>query len=497
VTDLPSPTSKHVVVIGAGPAGLTTAYELAKHQVPATVVEANPHYVGGIARTVEHHGYRFDIGGHRFFSKNQEVEDLWTEILGDEMLTCGRLSRIYYRGKYFDYPLKAFNALRNLGLLETVRCMASYAKARVRPVRNPRNLDDWVSNQFGRRLFNTFFKTYTEKVWGIPTTQLSADWAAQRIKGLNMVEAIKGALFPKKPGGKGEVIKTLIDKFRYPRLGPGQMWDRVAALMAEGGHPVKMGWKVTRVNHQGPAVTSITAVDQDGEEHELTGQDFVSSLPVRSLIRAMDPPAPDHVREAAEKLGYRDFLTVALMIDRADVFPDNWIYIHEPVVKVGRLQNFKNWSPSMVPDPSKTCLGLEYFCFEGDGLWTMSDADLIELGKAELAQLGMCRPEEVFDGCVVRQAKAYPVYDDDYQAHLDVVREWLETLPNLHLCGRNGMHKYNNQDHSMMTALLVARRIAGVSTLDPWNVNADAEYHEEVREGEDKTGRKVPSRLAS
>ncbi|HEY8642704.1 MAG TPA: NAD(P)/FAD-dependent oxidoreductase [Candidatus Dormibacteraeota bacterium] len=497
MTELPSRTSKHAVIIGAGPAGLTVAYELAKHHVSATVVEADPHHVGGIARTVEHHGYRFDIGGHRFFSKNQEVEDLWTEILGDEMLTCGRLSRIYYRGKYFDYPLKAFNALRNLGPLETVRCLASYARARVRPVRNPRNLDDWVSNQFGRRLFNTFFKTYTEKVWGIPTSQLSADWAAQRIKGLNMVEAIKGALFPKRSGSKGEVIKTLIDKFRYPRLGPGMMWDRVAALMAEGGHPVKMGWKVTRVRHQGPGVTSVTAVDQDGEEHELTGQEFVSSLPVRSLIRALDPPAPEPVREAAEKLGYRDFVTVALMIDRADVFPDNWIYIHEPGVKVGRLQNFKNWSPSMVPDASKTCLGLEYFCFEGDGVWTMSDTDLIELGKAELARLGMARPEEVFDGCVVRQPKAYPVYDDDYQAHLEVVREWLATLPNLHLCGRNGMHKYNNQDHSMMTALLVARRIAGVSELDPWNVNADAEYHEEVREGEDKTGRQVPSRLAS
>jgi protoporphyrinogen oxidase len=498
VSELPSPTSKHVVVIGAGPAGLTTAYELAKHQVPATVVEADPGYVGGIARTVEHRGYRFDIGGHRFFSKNQEVEDLWTEILGDQMLTRGRLSRIYYRGKFFDYPLKATNALWNLGAVETVRCMASYAWARLRPVRNPRSLDDWVSNQFGRRLFNIFFKTYTEKVWGMPTTELSADWAAQRIKGLNMLEVIKGALLPRrKAPGRGEVIKTLIDKFRYPRLGPGQMWDRVQAVLAEAGHPVKLGWRVTAVKHNGSTVTSVTAVDQDGEALELSGQEFVSTLPVRSLVRALDPPAPDAVREAADKLGYRDFLTVALMIDRPDVFPDNWIYIHEPGVKVGRLQNFKNWSPDMVPDPGKTCLGLEYFCFEDDGLWKMSNQELIELGKAELAQLGMCRPEEVFDGCVVRQPKAYPVYDDEYQAHLAVIRKWLETLPNLHLCGRNGLHKYNNQDHSMMTALLVARRIAGVSDLDPWNVNADAEYHEELREGEDKSGRHAPNRLAS
>jgi len=497
VSVLPSPTSKHVVVIGAGPAGLTAAYELSKHQVPSTVVEADPHYVGGIARTVEHHGYRFDIGGHRFFSKNQEIEDLWTEVLGGEMLTRGRLSRIYYRGKYFDYPLKAMNALRNLGLLETVRCMSSYGWARLRPVKNPHTLDDWVSNQFGRRLFNIFFKTYTEKVWGIPTTELSADWAAQRIKGLNMVEAIKGALFPKRASGRGEVIKTLIDRFRYPRLGPGQMWETVAAGLARQGHPVKLGWKVTGIRRQGPTVTSVLAVDQAGEEHELTGQEFVSTLPVRTLVELMDPPPPEEVLIAATRLGYRDFLSVTLMIDRGDLFPDNWIYIHEPGVKVGRLQNFKNWSPSMVPDQSKTCLGMEYFCFEGDGLWTMSDAELIDLGKRELAQLGMCRPEEVFDGCVVRMPKAYPVYDDEYQEHLKVIRDWLETVPNLHLCGRNGMHKYNNQDHSMMTALLVARRIAGVSDLDPWNVNADAEYHEEVRDGEDKTGRRVPSRVAS
>jgi protoporphyrinogen oxidase len=490
--------SMHAVVIGAGPAGLTAAYELNKHAVPVIVIEADPHYVGGIARTVEHHGYRFDIGGHRFFSKNQEVEDLWTEILGDQILTRGRLSRIYYQGKFFDYPLKATNALKNLGPLETVRCMGSYAWARLRPVRNPRHLDDWVSNQFGRRLFNIFFKTYTEKVWGIPTTQLSADWAAQRIKGLNMIEVIKNALLPRKEAsGRGKVIKTLIDEYRYPRLGPGQMWDRVAAVLAEAGHPVKMGWEVTAIKHNGRTVTSITAVDQKGQEHELSGQEFVSTLPVRSLVRAMDPLAPTPVRDAAEKLGYRDFLTVALMIDRPAVFPDNWIYIHEPGVKVGRVQNFKNWSPDMVPDQGKTCLGLEYFCFEDDGLWNLADQELIELGKSELSQLGMCRPEEVFDGCVVRQLKAYPVYDDEYASHLKVVRDWLEALPNLHLCGRNGMHKYNNQDHSMMTALLVARRIAGVSELNPWNVNADAEYHEEVREGEDSTGRQVPRRLAS
>jgi protoporphyrinogen oxidase len=488
----------HVVVMGAGPAGLTAAYELDKRGIPLTVVEADPRYVGGIARTVEHHGYRFDIGGHRFFSKNQEVEDLWTEVLGEEMLVRGRLSRIYYRGRYFDYPLKAFNALANLGPLETVRCLSSYLWARLHPVKPPRSLEDWVTNQFGRRLFEIFFKTYTEKVWGIPTSELSADWAAQRIKGLNLLEVIKGALLPRRrPRSRERVIKTLIDRFRYPRLGPGQMWERVAAVLAAAGRPVRMGQRVTAIRHRGGRVESVLLVDADGREQELAGSHFISSLPVRELVERLQPAPPEPVLGAARELGYRDFLTVALMIDRAQIFPDNWIYIHDPEVKVGRLQNFKNWSPAMVADPGKTCLGLEYFCFEGDGLWRSSDAELIELGKRELAQLGMCRPEEVFDGAVVRQAKAYPVYDDDYQAHLKVIREWLAAaLPNLELCGRNGMHKYNNQDHSMMTALLVARRIAGVSRLDPWNVNADAEYHEEVRETRhDPSGRQVPARL--
>ncbi len=499
MTEQPTQTTSHVVVIGGGPAGLTAAYELNKHGIPFTVLEADPRYVGGISKTVEYRGYRFDIGGHRFFSKNQEVEDLWTEILGGEMLTCRRLSRIYYRGKYFDYPLKALNALFNLGPIETVRCLASYAWARFHPVKEPRTLEDWVSNQFGRRLFEIFFKTYTEKVWGISTRELSADWAAQRIKGLNLMEAIKSALLPKpKRTNRGQVVKTLIDQFRYPKLGPGQLWERVAEILAGSGHPVRMGYRAERIRHAGGRVTSVVAVDQDGERHVFAGSDFVSTLPVRELVMKLDPPAPPEIVRAAEQLDYRDFLTVALMIDHADIFPDNWIYIHEPGVKVGRLQNFKNWSPYMVPDQSKTCIGLEYFCFEGDGLWTMPDEELIKLAAREMAQLGMCREEEVFDGCVIRQKKAYPVYDDDYQTHLGTIRDWLEeSLPNLFLCGRNGMHKYNNQDHSMMTALLVARRIAGVSDLDPWNVNADAEYHEEVRHQEDRSGRQVPQRLAS
>jgi protoporphyrinogen oxidase len=491
-------TKAGVVVLGAGPAGLTAAYELLKRTVPVTVLERDPRYVGGIARTVEHRGFRFDIGGHRFFSKNPEIEDLWTEILENEMLTCGRLSRIYYSGRYFDYPLKATNALLNLGPVETLRCMASYARARIWPVSEPQTFEDWVSNQFGKRLFSIFFKSYTEKVWGMSTRELSADWAAQRIKGLDMGRVLRNALLPKRRvGGADAVIKTLIDRFRYPRLGPGQMWERIRDLLAHAGQPVRMGEAVERVVHGGGRVHHVLARNTDGEVQAFAGEHFVSSLPVRSLIRMLDPAPPAHVRQAAESLRYRDFLTVALMIDRADLFPDNWIYIHDPLVKVGRIQNFKNWSPTMVPDPAQTCLGLEYFCFEGDGLWTSTDEELIELGRQELERLAICSSGEVFDGAVVRQLKAYPVYDDAYQRHIAVIREFMAELPNLQLIGRNGMHHYNNQDHSMMTGLLAARNIALDESFDLWKVNGDAEYLEEVREGDDLSGRLTPHRVST
>jgi protoporphyrinogen oxidase len=491
---------RHVVIMGAGPAGLTAAYELLKHDVPMTVIEKDPKQVGGLARTAQHKGYRFDIGGHRFFSKNQEVEDLWTEILGSEMLTRSRLSRIYYRGKFYAYPIKAFNALWNLGAVEAARCMASYARARLQPIKQPRSLEEWVRNQFGWRLYSIFFKTYTEKVWGISTKELSADWAAQRIKSLDLWLVIRSALLPHRgPMRRGEVVTTLIDRFRYPRYGPGQVWERVADLCDEKGHPVLLGRSIAQVKHDRGRVRSVVVRNRSGGIEEHSGAEFISSIPIRELVTRLDPPPPAAVRQAAESLSYRDFITVALMIDRADVFPDNWIYIHDPSVRVGRIQNFKNWSPAMVPDQSKTCLGLEYFCFEGDGLWTMDDAALVELAGKELAQLGICSPGEVFDGVVVRQQKAYPVYDDSYQSHVEVVRSYLRSeLENLHLVGRNGMHKYNNQDHSMMTALLVARNIATGSDVDPWKVNADAVYHEDIRVGEkDQSGRQVPERIAA
>jgi protoporphyrinogen oxidase len=478
--------------MGAGPAGLTAAWDLARNGVPVTVLERDPDYVGGIARTVEHHGYRFDIGGHRFFSKSEEIEDLWTELMGEEMITCSRLSRIYYRGRYFDYPLRALNALRNLGPLETLLCTASYARWKALPHPEPRSFDEWVTNQFGRRLFRIFFKTYTEKVWGIPTSELSADWAAQRIKGLDLATVLRSALLPRRrPGARGEVVKTLIDRFRYPRLGPGQMWERVAALLAERGYPVRMGEGVSAIHHDGRGVTAVETT----RGKRVAGRQFISTLPIRSLVRMLNPAPPAEIQAAAESLRYRDFLTVALIVDRPHLFPDNWIYVHDSAVRVGRLQNFKNWSPDMVPDASRTCIGMEYFCFEGDGLWAASDEALVELAAGELAHLGLCRREEVLEGAVVRVPKAYPVYDDDYAAHVERIRRYLgRQAPNLHLVGRNGMHKYNNQDHSMMTALLVARAIRGERRLDPWKVNADAEYHEETRIGQDGSGRLVPTR---
>lgn len=483
------------VIAGGGPAGLTAAYELTKHGHASVTLESDPRMVGGISRTDEYKGYRFDIGGHRFFSKSDEVNRIWHEILGEQFLTRPRLSRIYYDRKFFHYPLKPVDAFLKLGVLRSALILASYIKARLRPIRPERSLEAWVVNRFGRRLFEIFFKTYTEKVWGMSTGTISADWAAQRIQGLSLVRAVTSALFPKKGGSKGEVIKTLIDTFHYPRLGPGQMWEAARDKVRSGGGAVHHDRRVVRIEHDGTAVTAFVARDSQGRLTEYRGENFLSTLPIRDLIRCMDPQPPKEVVAAAESLKYRDFLTVVLIADRAETFPDNWIYIHEPGVRVGRIQNFKNWSPDLVPDQTKSSLGLEYFCFEGDDLWSMADADLIALGRREIDAIGLVSASEVVDGCVVRMPKAYPVYDDVYQDHVAVIRGWLKNLSNLELAGRNGMHKYNNQDHSMMTAFLAARNILGLGRFDTWRVNTDAEYHEEGPEPSANVGRTVPQRI--
>lgn len=488
------------VIAGGGPAGLTAAFELTRHHHPCVVLEASNERVGGISRTDEYKGYRFDIGGHRFFSKSQEINELWAEILGEQFLTRSRMSRIYYNRKFFHYPLRPLDAFFKLGPLRSLRIFFSYLKAQASPITPEDSFEDWVTNRFGRELFEIFFKTYTEKVWGMSTRQISADWAAQRIKGLNLFKAVSSALLKPLKSRRGEVIKTLIDQFHYPRLGPGQMWETAASKIRQGGNGVHMDRAVSRIEHDGERVLAFEATDGSGKRYRYQGRHFLSSLPIRELIRAMDPSAPPEVRAAAEALRYRDFLTVVLIVDQPELFPDTWIYIHEPNVQLGRVQNFKNWSPDLVPDPRTSSLGLEYFCFEGDDLWTQTDEQLIALGRREIDQLGLVRADHVIDGCVVRMPKAYPVYDDVYLENLDVIRRWLSRFQNLELAGRNGMHKYNNQDHSMMTALLAARNILGLGRFDTWKVNTDAEYHEEGEEGSTEsasTGRAVPRAISA
>jgi protoporphyrinogen oxidase len=496
-SETPDATSARVVIIGAGPAGLTSAVDLAEGGRPVVVLEKDPEYVGGIARTVCYKGYRFDIGGHRFFSKSDEITQRWQQRLGSEFISVRRLSRIFYNGKFFDYPLKAANALFGLGIFRSIACVLSYFKAQIVPTKPEKSFQDWVSNRFGKMLFSIFFKTYTEKVWGMPCDQISADWAAQRIKGLSLWTAIWNALIPQRKKSGSGVVKTLIDTFEYPRFGPGQMWDKHRDDVIAAGSSVEMGQEVVRINTAGDRVSSVTTRDVAGRETDWRGSDFIVSMPLKECVLAFHPPLPEETIRAAKRLQYRDFLTVALIVKKTDLFPDNWIYVHDPSVKLGRIQNFNNWSPHLLPDASTTCLGLEYFCFEGDGLWTMPDGELVELGKQELAKLGLVRQEDVIDGSVVRMEKAYPVYGPGYQADVNVIRAELARFTNLQPVGRNGMHKYNNQDHSMMTAVLAAKNLTG-SHYDLWKVNTDAEYHEEASAGaEDTTGRLMPKPLAA
>ena len=473
------------VIIGAGPAGLTAALELSKRQVRAVVLEADKQ-VGGISRTVNYKGYLFDIGGHRFFTKWDEVNRIWQETLGDQFLLRPRLSRIYYRKKFFLYPLVAKNALFGLGLIESSRILASYLRSALFPTPKEDNLEEWVSNRFGKRLYQIFFKTYTEKVWGVPCTSIQAEWAAQRIRGLSLISAIKNALLP----SKTPKAKTLIDRFHYPVRGPGQMWETLAEQLIQQGYPVLMERPVVRICHERGEVRRVITEGPHGGE-SFAGTHFISSMPIRNLIRALDPQPPEDVCRAANEIRYRDFLIVSLIINCKEVAPDNWIYVHEPGVKVGRIQNFKNWSPAMVPDASKTCLGMEYFVFENDELWSSPDPDLISLARREIVQLGLVRPEEIEDGTVVRMQKAYPMYDPGWTERVEAIRAYADAnLRNLQFVGRNGMHKYNNQDHSMMTALCAARNVCGAHH-DLWAINSEPDYHEEVKE-EDSQRKRMP-----
>jgi len=472
-----------VFVIGAGPAGLTAAYCLTKEARSVIVIERDPIYVGGISRTVEYKDFLFDVGGHRFFSKSKEVVALWQEILPDDLIARPRLSRIYYNGKFFSYPLKAFEALIKLGIGTSAVCMASYAYAKAFPIKPARTFHDWVRNQFGERLFQIFFKTYTEKVWGMSCDEISADWAAQRIKGLDLLTAVVNGLkrslnIARKQKTGAATVKTLLESFQYPRRGPGMMWDAAARKIRAQGGRLLMGRELSALEFDDERnLWRIEVKTAKGERETYTARHVISSAPVRELVPRIKPVPISLLH--ARALRYRDFLSVALIVHKAALFPENWLYIHDPSVKVGRVQNFHSWSPEMVP-AGMSCLGLEYFCFEGDNIWDAPDGDLIALARKEAAQIGLIEAAEVVDACVVRQPKAYPVYDEDYRDNIAAIRLDLEgSYPTLHLVGRNGMHRYDNQDHAVMTAMLTARNIlAGQKLYDIWSVNEDAEYHE-------------------
>jgi len=500
----PLDVPKLVVAIGAGPAGLTAAYRLLQGGANVLVLEADS-VVGGISRTVQRDGWRFDIGGHRFFTKVTEVESFWHEILLDkEFLVRPRMSRIFYDGKFFDYPIRPVNALKNLGMLEAALCVGSYAWARIKPPSDQDTFEGWTASRFGWRLYRKFFKSYTEKVWGMPATEIRADWAAQRIKNLSLSKALLQAIF--KRSGR-ETVTSLIEEFQYPKYGPGMMWERCCELVRSGGGTVLLDSPVVSVRHSDGLATHVTYRSDAGHidiapahEPEMAPADrplhtrptggsdslrevqvsaVISSMPLTDLATALDPSPPEEVLAAASRLSYRDFLTVALVVPESCGFPDNWIYIHDPNVYAGRIQNFGSWSPWMVKD-GQTCLGMEYFVSEGDTLWEMPDGALVELAKRELDSIGLVSADVVENGYVVRMPKAYPVYDEGYQEAVEIIRKWLDiNVANVYPVGRNGMHRYNNQDHSMYTAMLAVENILQGASHDVWSVNVEADYHEE------------------
>jgi protoporphyrinogen oxidase len=469
---MPPDETPGIAVLGAGPAGLTGAYTLGLRG-RRTVIFEGDHQVGGIAKTVEFKGYRFDLGGHRFFTKIKPVERLWEHLMGDDFLTRPRLSRIYFNGRFFSYPLTAKDVVGRLGFIESARCALSYLWA-LRTRRRPADtFEEWVTARFGRRLYDAFFRSYTEKVWGIPGSEVRSLWAAQRIKNFSLWSAFLTII-----GLKRTDVTTLIEEFRYPRLGPGQMWERMQAVLeTEHQSSVEFGQCVTRVNHAARHVTGVT-VRSNGAETEHAVDGVLSSIALADLVFALDPPAPPDVVEAAGLLRYRDFCLVALMTTEAEPFPDNWIYIHDPGTRAGRVQNFGAWSPDLVL-PGHTCLGVEYFCFQGDDIWEMSDEEAVALATAEMASIGLIDPARVVDGVKVRVPKAYPMYDRHYEAAVETIRGYLAGFDNLQTCGRNGLHRYNNQDHSMWTAVLAALNLADAAEYDVWSVNAEEVYLEE------------------
>jgi protoporphyrinogen oxidase len=465
------PERDSFVVLGAGPAGLTAAHVLALRGKPAFVVEADG-IVGGLAKTAQFNGFRFDLGGHRFFTKLGAIERLWEEWLGEELVTRPRLSRIYYQGKYFAYPLTSRDVVRRLGIFESALCTLSYLWAFRNRRREPESFEDWIEIRFGRRLYDTFFSSYTKKVWGIPGSEIRAEWAAQRIRDFSLLQALLTLLRLRRPRAT-----TLIDEFRYPRLGCGQMWEAAQASVEARGVPVLLNTRCAAIEHADDHVTSVTVNGERGSvTHPVGG--VLSSIPLSELVLSLSPEAPEEVVAAARRLRYRDFCLVALMTTEPEPFPDNWIYLHDPSTRAGRVQNYRAWARDMVPEGC-SCLGVEYFCFEGDDVWEMADDEAVAQATDELARIGLIDPDKVFDGVKVRVPKAYPMYDTEYAEATAIIRAYLARFDNLVTCGRNGLHRYNNQDHSMWTAILATLNLIDGATYDVWSVNTEAEYLEE------------------
>lgn len=460
---------KETVVIGAGPAGLAAANQLIEQGNRPLVLEKTTK-VGGISRTEEYKGYGFDIGGHRFFTKNDEINKLWQGLMGEDFIKVSRISRIFYRDRFFSYPIGLLNVIQNLGIIESLLIVLSFLKSKISPFIEENTFEQWVSNRFGTRLFQTFFKTYTEKIWGIPCNQIQANWAAQRIKGLSLVEAVINAMFGRLKS------KSLIEEFDYPVKGPGMMWERFQKTIEVNGGEIRFEAKVKALEMSGNRIKSVLYT-KNGSEKSIQPEHLVSSLPITKLIQIMHPLVPENVLKASQGLSYRSFIIVMLIVDQKELFPDQWIYIHDPEIRTGRIQNFKNWSAALVPHLDKTSVGMEFFCDKDDETWKMTDEELSELATKELDQLGLAPFEKVIDSYVVRQPEAYPVYDSEYDKSLAVIKEFIEGVENLQTIGRNGMHRYNNMDHSMLTGILAAKNIAG-SSFDLWSINEENEYLE-------------------
>ncbi len=460
------------VIVGAGPAGLTAGLLLAQKKQKVIILEQDGQ-VGGIAKTVVYKRYRFDLGGHRFFAKFPEVTRFWHKILGKDLISVHRSSKIFYQGKFFNYPLEPGNALKNLGIWGAFLAFDSHLLSGLRPIEPVKTLEDVYINSFGRYLYQKFFQTYSMRLWGISPNQMAPDWGYQRVGKLSLFAAIKDAFLP-----HPNRVKSLIKKFHYPRLGPGQMWEKVSSEFKKEGGRLYLNTKVDKIFHNGEKITAIQT--KNGQTtNKMAIDQLISSMPIRDLVNSLIPRPEKEVLEASSQLKYRDFILVALVINKKNIFPDQWIYIQDPGYTCLRVQNINNWSSAMVEDKSKTVLGVEYTTVEGDPLWQWKDKQLIALAKKETVKLGFARLHQIIDAKVVRQKKAYPVYDLGYQKWLEVVKRYLKRFTNLNLIGRNGMHKYNNMDHSMMTALFAVKKILGQGDYDQWSVNTDTEYHED------------------